>query len=264
MGRWRPRVGVGASPVRVREPVSADRRRRVLLLKAAVWVGALVPLGKGAYRWFLGDQFGVNPIEELLLWSGLTALVLLLVSLSVTPLRRITGWNDLQKVRRLTGLWAFAWSVGHVTIYLWLDQFFAWSFIFEDVTERPFIIAGTGAFLLMVPLALTSTRGWIRRLGRNWVRLHWLVYPAAALGVLHYTWKQKADFLEPTLAWSALALLLAFRLWWGLAHRRGGKGGSGGGGRAGRDADGGAVDGGAAGRGGAGRGGAPAPASQGG
>lgn len=191
-----------------------DRKTRARTLKGVVWLAALIPLGRAAQRWFLGDRFGVNPIEELLLWSGMSTLVLLLSSLAVTPLRKLTGWNDLQKVRRLVGLWAFAYAVIHVGIYLWLDQFFAWSFILEDVTERPFIIAGTGAFLLLLPLAVTSTRGWIRRLGRNWVRLHWLIYPASGLALLHYIWKQKADFRGPIIAGVVLAVLMGLRVWW--------------------------------------------------
>lgn len=191
-----------------------DHRRRVLLLKVGVWAAALIPTARFVQRWFFGDSFGVNPIEELLLWSGLSAFVLLLASLAVTPLRRLTGWNDLQKVRRLVGLWAFAYAGVHVGIYLWLDQFFAWSFIWEDVTERPFIIAGTAAFLLLLPLALTSTRGWIRRMGRRWVQLHWLVYPAAGSALLHYVWKQKADFQGPIIAGAVLAALLGLRIWW--------------------------------------------------
>jgi sulfoxide reductase heme-binding subunit YedZ len=191
-----------------------DLRSRVRWLKAGVWLAALIPAGRFVQRWFFGDGFGVNPIEELLLWSGLSALVLLFASLAVTPLRRLTGWNELQKVRRLVGLWAFAYAGVHVGIYLWLDQFFAWGFIWEDVTERPFIIAGTVAFLFLLPLALTSTRGWIRRLGRRWVQLHWLVYPAAGSALLHYVWKQKADFRGPIIAGVVLALLLGLRVWW--------------------------------------------------
>lgn len=191
-----------------------DHRTRVRLLKAAVWAAALIPVGRFAQRWFLGDRFGVNPIEELLLWSGMSTLVLLFSALAVTPLRRLSGWNDLQKVRRLVGLWAFAYALVHVGIYLYLDQGLAWTFIWEDVSERPFIIAGTAAFLCLLPLALTSTRGWIRRLGRNWVRLHWLIYPASGFALLHFVWKQKADFRGPIIAGVILAVLLGLRVWW--------------------------------------------------
>ena len=196
-------------------------RTRVLLLKGAVWAAAAYPLARGAWRWFFGDGLGANPLEVMILGTGLPAIVLLITSLAVTPLRRLTGFNDLQKVRRLLGLWAFAYAFLHVSVYLWLDQGWAWEFIVEDVTERPFIIVGTLTFLLLLPLALTSTRGWIRRLGRNWVRLHRLVYPAAGLGLLHYAWGQKADLRGPVIAGAVLAALLAFRAWGILARRRG-------------------------------------------
>ncbi|HSG46737.1 MAG TPA: protein-methionine-sulfoxide reductase heme-binding subunit MsrQ [Longimicrobiales bacterium] len=196
-------------------------RTRVLLLKGAVWAGAAYPLARGAWRWFFGDGLGANPLEVMILGTGLPAIVLLITSLAVTPLRRLTGFNDLQKLRRLLGLWAFAYAFLHVSVYLWLDQGWAWEFIVEDVTERPFIIVGTLTFLLLLPLALTSTRGWIRRLGRNWVRLHRLVYPAAGLGLLHYAWGQKADLRGPVIAGAVLAALLAFRVWGILARRRG-------------------------------------------
>lgn len=186
---------------------------RVLLLKTAAWIACGYPLARGLYRWFLGDGLGANPLEAMILGSGVSAIVILLASLAVTPLRRITGWNELQKLRRLLGLWAFAYAAIHVTVYLWLDQGLAWSFIVEDVTERPFIIVGSLTFLCLLPLALTSTRGWIRRLGKNWVRLHWLVYPAAVLGWLHYTWGQKADLRGPIIAACVLAFLLGHRVW---------------------------------------------------
>lgn len=186
---------------------------RVLLLKGAVWAAAAYPLARGLWRWYLGDGLGANPLEVMILGTGLSAIVLLLTSLAVTPLRHLTGWNDLQKLRRLLGLWAFAYAFLHVTVYLWLDQGWAWEFIVEDVTERPFIIVGTLTFLLLVPLALTSTRGWIRRLGRNWVRIHRLVYPAAGLALLHYTWGQKADLRGPVIAGAVLAVLLGYRVW---------------------------------------------------
>lgn len=189
------------------------RRVQALLLKTAVWVGAGYPLVRGLYRWFFGDRFGADPVAVMTHTSGNAAVVLLLVSLAVTPLRRLTGWNALQKIRRLTGLWAFAYAAIHLSVYSILDQGLAWEYILEDMTERPFTVVGTLAFLLLLPLAVTSTRGWIRRLGRNWVRLHWLVYPAAVLALLHYTWGQKADLRGPLLAAAVLTLLLGYRIW---------------------------------------------------
>lgn len=199
----RVRPGAGRPPT----------RRRVLALKGVVWAGALAPLAWLAWRWFRGDGLGVNPIEELTLWTGLTALVVLLASLAVTPIRRVTGFNDVQKVRRLLGLFAFFWACLHFLVWMGLDQGFAWSYIGEDLTERPFIVVGALSLVAMLPLALTSTRGWIRRLGRNWVRLHRLAYPAAALALLHYTWKQKADITWPLVAWGVFALFMAVRVW---------------------------------------------------
>jgi sulfoxide reductase heme-binding subunit YedZ len=191
-----------------------------------VWAACLIPLGRIGHRWLWGDRLGANPVEALTHWSGTSAVVILLAALAVTPLRRLTGWNDLQKVRRLVGLFAFFYAFLHLGVYLWLDQYFGWSYIVEDVVERPFITVGAAAFLCLLPLALTSTRGWIRRLGKNWVRLHRLVYVAAPLAVLHYTWGQKADITQPLIAAALLALLLGARLWW----RRGRVGGA----RAGR------------------------------
>lgn len=194
-------------------------RRRALLLKAGVWALCLAPLGWAAYRFFLGDGFGANPIEALEHWSGLTTLTVLLGALAVTPLRRLTGLNDLQKVRRLVGLFAFFYASIHFMMWIGLDQFFAWEYIGEDIAERPYILVGFTAFLLLVPLALTSTKGWIRRLGKRWTHLHRLVYLAAALGVLHWWWLKKADFREPFIATVVLALLLGFRVVWAARRR---------------------------------------------
>lgn len=205
-------------------------RVQALLLKAAVWIGAGYPLVRGLYRWFFGDRFGADPVAVMTHTSGNAAVILLLVSLAVTPLRRITGWNALQKIRRLTGLWAFAYAVIHLAVYSVLDQGLAWEYILEDMTERPFTVVGTLAFLLLLPLAVTSTKGWVRRLGRNWIRLHWLVYPAAALALLHYAWGQKADLRGPLMAAAVLAILLGYRVWrWWTVSRapRGPVGGDG-------------------------------------
>jgi sulfoxide reductase heme-binding subunit YedZ len=203
--------------------MAVDLRKRVLLLKGAVWLLCLVPLGVLAWRHVLGEGLGANPIEELEHWAGLSALVVLLGALSVTPVRRLTGWNVLQKVRRLVGLFAFFYVVVHLSIYVGLDQFFGWSYIVEDVAERPYIMVGFGAFVLLLPLAVTSTRGWIRRLGKNWRRLHRLVYPAAILGVLHYLWVTKADDRGPFIAAAVLVLLFVLRLpvSFGTARKKG-------------------------------------------
>lgn len=196
------------------------RKVRVRLLKAAVWLLCLAPLGWVAWRFFLGDGLGVDPVAEFEYWSGRSSLTVLLGALSVTPLRRLTGFNDLQKVRRIVGLFAFFYVTVHFMAWLGLDQFFAWRWIGADIAERPFITLGFTAFVLLMPLALTSTKGWIRRLGKNWVRLHRLVYVAAVLGVVHYLWATKADDRMPAVAAGVLVVLLGARGWWAWRRRR--------------------------------------------
>ncbi len=191
----------------------SDARRRVLLLKGLTWVICLIPLVWSVWLFTTG-RGSVDPVEEWLHRSGKTSVIILIASLAVTPLRRLAGWNDLQKLRRLLGLFAFFYAVVHLGVYLYFDQGLAWSFIVEDVVERPFIFSGTLSFLLMVPLALTSTRGAIRRLGKKWVTLHRLVYIAMAAALLHYTWGQKADIRDPLIAAAIVVALFAARVWW--------------------------------------------------
>jgi methionine sulfoxide reductase heme-binding subunit len=193
---------------------SAGRGRDWLpALKAAIWIGALLPLALLVYDAFT-DGLGAEPIEALTHRTGWWGLTLLLATLAVTPLRRLTGWNRIIGVRRLLGLWAFAYVVLHFGIYLF-DQELVLAYIAEDVLERPYITVGFAAFLLLIPLALTSTRGMIRRLGgRGWQRLHRLVYASAALGVLHFLWLVKADVREPLVFAGVLGVLLALRLPW--------------------------------------------------
>lgn len=184
-----------------------------MILKSVVWLLGLGPLLWMAVR-FGTDSLGANPIEEVLHWAGRWTLILLLLGLAITPLRRLTRWHQIIKVRRLVGLFAFFYASLHLTLYLGLDQGFAWSYIVDDVLDRPFITSGMAAFLLLVPLAVTSTKGWIRRLGKRWQRLHRLVYPAAALGSLHYFWKVKADTFWPLVAAVILVVLLMARVPW--------------------------------------------------
>lgn len=191
-----------------------NTRKQLLLVRLVAWVGAGAPLAWMAYRILLGEGLGADPTQELTHWSGFTAVMLLVMGLAITPLRRLTGWNQLQKVRRMLGLWAFFYAVIHVGVYAVLDQALAMDFILEDVLERPFTLVGFAAFLLLVPLALTSTKGWIRRLGKNWVRLHWLVYPAAILAVVHFELGQKTDLTPRPVTLGLLLLgLLGFRVW---------------------------------------------------
>jgi sulfoxide reductase heme-binding subunit YedZ len=195
-------------------------KHRVRLLKTGIWILGLTPLGWAVYRFFLGDGFGANPIADLQLWGGKTSLTALLVTLAITPLRKLTGWNDLQKARRLVGLFAFFYVTLHFLIWIGVDQFFAWEYILEDIAERPYILIGFVAFLLLIPLAITSTKGWIKRLGKNWVRLHRLVYVATVLGIIHFFWVTKADNRWPTFALGVWGVAMALRAAWWLKGRR--------------------------------------------
>ena len=175
----------------------------------------------GVLGWrFLDNGLGANPIEALILWSGMSTLIFLVLTLAVTPARRVSGWNELVKVRRRLGLSTFTYASLHLMIYIGLHQFFAVGYIIEDIVERPFITVGMGAWLLLLPLAITSTKGWIRRLGRRWQLLHRLSYVAAALGVIHYYWRVKADTRLPLVFAGVLAVLLLARLWWTRSRGR--------------------------------------------
>ena len=199
-------------------------KRRIVLLKTGLWILGLTPLAWAAWRFFRGDGFGVNPIAELQLWGGLSSITVLLATLAVTPLRRLTGWNDLQKARRLIGLFAFFYVVLHFLIWIGIDQTFDWQYIVADIVKRPYILIGFSGFLLLLPLALTSTKGWIRRLGKRWVTLHRLVYVAALFGIIHFFWVTKADNRWPMLCLGIWAVLMTLRLAWWLRARGAGRG----------------------------------------
>jgi sulfoxide reductase heme-binding subunit YedZ len=190
------------------------------ILKAIIWAGALAPLVVLLYRFFLGSGLGANPIEKITHWTGRTALVLLVVTLAITPLRRVTGYNHLIQLRRPIGLFSFFYAMLHFSTYVVLDRWFDFSTVFEDIAERPYITVGFTAFLLLIPLAITSTKGWIRRLGKRWKQVHRLIYISAALGVLHYFWKVKADTRTPAIFAGVLAVLLLARLPWGRLIQR--------------------------------------------
>jgi sulfoxide reductase heme-binding subunit YedZ len=183
------------------------------LTKPAVFLLALVPAAWLAWASF-HDGLGANPVEMLELTTGIWAYRFLLLSLVITPLRRLTGWNRLVRFRRMLGLFAFAYAGAHLLIYVVIDQGLALQYIVADVAKRRFITAGMVAFLLMVPLAVTSTQGWIRRLGRRWQSLHRLVYASAIAAALHFVWKVKVAVGEPVYYAVFLAILLALRLLW--------------------------------------------------
>lgn len=189
-------------------------------VKPALFVLCLVPLGLLVYDGFAG-RLGANPIEVITHTTGLWTLRLLMITLAVTPLRRLTGFAWLVRLRRMLGLFAFFYGVLHLFTFLWLDQFFQWDAILRDIYKRPFITAGMSALLLMIPLALTSTNGMMRRLGAAWKRLHRLVYIVALLGVLHFFWLVKADLQRPLFYTAVAAVLLGYRLWvWAAARSR--------------------------------------------
>ena len=180
-------------------------------LKPLVFLLALAPLGWLVWKGFHQD-LGANPVERVTHVTGIWTLRFLAITLAVTPLRKLAGFPKLIRFRRMLGLFAFFYGCLHLVTYLWLDKFFEWPEIWKDVAKRPFITAGVTAFALMAPLAVTSTAGWIRRLGgRRWQLLHRLVYVSAAAGVAHYYWLVKSDVRRPLAYGTLLALLLGYR-----------------------------------------------------
>ncbi len=175
-------------------------------------VSALVPLVLLVARAFGIGDLGANPVQELLHTLGKTSLNLLLITLAITPLRRLTGLNWLIALRRALGLYAFAYALLHAVTYAVLDWRLDMNTLLDDITERPFITVGFLAVVMLIPLAVTSTRGMQRRLGRNWLKLHRAIYPITALGVLHFFWQVKLDASLPLLYAGILAVLLGFRI----------------------------------------------------
>jgi sulfoxide reductase heme-binding subunit YedZ len=180
-------------------------------LKPTMFLICLVPLGQLAYRAY-SDDLGANPIDTITRFTGSWALIILLTSLAVTPLRRLTGWNELVKFRRMLGLFAFFYALLHFSTFLVLDHFFDFARIAKDIIKRPYVTAGFTGFVLMIPLAITSTSGMIRRLGKRWQQLHRLVYVVAIAGVIHFYWLVKSDIRRPAQYGAVLLLLLGYRL----------------------------------------------------
>ena len=187
-----------------------NSQRAVLALKVVLWLAALTP-----WAWLVGGLFrgwlGANPAETLTHVTGMTTLVLLLVTLTVTPVRRLTGWNPVIKLRRPLGLFAFAYALTHFTIWFAFYNVFNVGYMIADIAERPYITVGMTAFLVLIPLAATSTKGSIRRLGKRWNTIHQGIYVAAALGVVHFYWLVKADTRLPVLLGTCLLVLLIAR-----------------------------------------------------
>ena len=187
-------------------------RVKRFIRKAPVFLFCLAPVAWLSWAAVHG-LLGANPISEITKETGTWTLRFVVLTLVITPVRKLTGWNVLVRYRRMLGLFAFFYGTLHLTTYVWLDQFFDIASITKDVLKRPFITVGFAAFLLMVPLALTSTTGWIRRLGgKRWGALHRLVYATAVLGVVHYWWLVKADISRPLAYGAIVATLLAARL----------------------------------------------------
>ena len=181
-------------------------------IKVAVFVTCVVPLGLLAWAGYT-QNLGANPIEKITHATGDWTLRFLLITLAITPLRKLLGVPWLIKFRRMLGLFAFFYACLHFTTYIWLDKFFNLHEMLADVAKRKFITVGFTAFVLLIPLAATSTAGWIRRLGgKRWQALHRLVYFSAIAGVIHYVWLVKADIREPLEYGAILAVLLGYRV----------------------------------------------------
>jgi sulfoxide reductase heme-binding subunit YedZ len=181
-------------------------------LKVLCFLLALLPIARLFFGAF-ANTLGANPIEYITRDLGTWGLTFLLITLAVTPLRRLTNWNWLLRLRRMLGLFAFFYIVLHFISYIWWDQFFDWHAIWKDIMKRPFITVGFAAFLMLVPLAVTSTNKMIRRLGaQRWQLLHRLIYVISVCGVLHYWWLVKRDITKPVIYGLILALLLGFRV----------------------------------------------------
>ena len=183
------------------------------VIKPVLFIVCLVPfftLVIGA----LNNTLGTNPVETMTHETGDWTLRFLLATLAITPLRRLSGKNWLIRLRRMLGLYAFFYACLHFMTYIWFDQYFDWMEIIRDIPKRPFITVGFTAFVLLIPLAVTSNNRMMRRLKKNWVKLHKLVYVIAVLGVLHFLWLVKADTLEPLIYASILLILLGYRAYY--------------------------------------------------
>jgi sulfoxide reductase heme-binding subunit YedZ len=192
--------------------------RRVL--KPVVFLACLGPFAYLAYRAFRGD-LGANPLETITNDTGIWTLRLLAATIAITPIRALTKWNPIITFRRMIGLFAFFYGTLHFFTYFIFDRSLAFDGLWEDVLLRPYITVGFTAFVLMIPLALTSTKGWIRRLGgKRWNALHKLVYVSAILGVLHYWWKVKLDVTNPMIYAAIVAVLLGWRVVKAIGKRR--------------------------------------------
>jgi sulfoxide reductase heme-binding subunit YedZ len=194
--------------------------RQLKAVKALVFVLALLPFLRIAA--LVAMQVPVDPVEFITHGSGDWALYLLCATLAVTPLRRLTGWNWLIRLRRMLGLYTFFYAFLHFLAFLWFDHFFDVAAMWKDVLKRPFITVGFSAFVMLIPLAATSTNAMIKRLGRRWAQLHQLIYAIAPLAILHYWWMKagKHNFEQPIVWGTVVAVLLGLRVWWSWSRTR--------------------------------------------
>lgn len=211
-----------AQVISIKDPARPARRTAgdVKFAKTLISVNALVPLAFLLYDWSRG-QLGANPIEFFLRATGVLTLTFLVITMAITPLRKLTGRNDLIKYRRMLGLYAFFYACLHLVAYSIFDKSFDLTAIVADVIQRPFIAVGVAAFLMLLPLAVTSTNGWVKRLGgKNWSRLHKLSYVIAALGVIHFWMIVKSDVFYPAIFGLVLSALLGWRFWKQMNSRK--------------------------------------------
>lgn len=213
--RTAPATGGPASAARSRRNagVSAGASRWLVPAKIAVFVAALYPLARIVLLGFTGG-LGANPIEFITRSTGLWTLVFICITLAVTPLRKLTGWNALLRFRRMLGLYAFFYGALHFTTYFWFDKWFDIAEIVKDIGKRPFITVGFTAFVLLIPLAVTSPKAMVRKLGRRWQTLHRAIYAIAALAILHFWWMKagKHDLILPKIYGAIVIALLGWRV----------------------------------------------------
>jgi sulfoxide reductase heme-binding subunit YedZ len=190
------------------------------VVKPIVFVAALGPLAWLVYNMVWGD-LGANPIETITNSTGIWTLRFIVITLAITPVRWLTKWNPIINLRRMLGLFAFFYGTIHFMIYFVLDRSLMFDGLWEDIVKRPYITVGFTGFVLMIPLALTSTKGWIRRLGgRRWNLLHKLIYATGVLGVIHYLWKVKLDVTNPLIYLAIVAVLLLVRVFRWISKRQ--------------------------------------------
>jgi len=183
------------------------------LFKPALFFLCLLPLGLFTLQ-VVSGELSADPVKDATLFTGDWTLRFILITLCVTPLRRLMGWTWLIRLRRMLGLYAFFYACLHFTVWFWLDRELQFADVLEDIIKRPYITVGFSAFVLLIPLAVTSNKYSIRRLKKRWQQLHKLVYLIAGLGVLHFLWLVKSDILEPSIYAVLLIALLGIRAWW--------------------------------------------------